>query len=99
MFDNYLWGLPSDTVIHVRFWDDECVIYNQMTGDTHLIDEIGAVIFKSLVEKTATRTQLLHHLNDEFDLGVEFDKEETFDNLMLNYQKLGLLEVIENSPA
>jgi PqqD family protein of HPr-rel-A system len=99
MFDNCLWGLPSDTVIHLRFWDDDCVIYNQMTGDTHLIDEIGAVIFKSLAEKTATRTQLLQHLNDEFDLGVEFDTEGTFDNLMLDYQNLGLLEVIENSPA
>ena len=99
MFDNYLWGLPSDTVIHLRFWGDDCVIYNQMTGETHLIDEIGAVIFKRLAEKTATRTQLLQNLNDEFDLDIEFDKEGTFDNLMLNYQKLGLLEVIENSPA
>jgi PqqD family protein of HPr-rel-A system len=99
MFDNCLLGLPTDTVIHFRFWDDDCVIYNQMTAETHLINEIGAVIFKLLSEKAATRTELRQNLNHEFDLDIEFDTEGFFDNLILNYQKLGLLEVIENSPA
>ena len=52
MLENSMFGLPKVAVIRCRFWNDECVIYNQLTGETHLIDGMGAEIFKLISEKT-----------------------------------------------
>ena len=99
MFENSLIGLPKLAVIRCRFWDDECVIYNQLTGETHLVDGMGAEIFKQLSEKTATRTQLLQTLDSVFEWEIDFDAEGFLDNLIMEYQKLGLVDVTENTPA
>ena len=82
-----------------RFWEDECVVYNQLTGSTHLIDGLGAEIFKVVKEKVSTRSELLQAMQSIFDLPIGFDLETNIDNLLLEYQKLGLLQVMENSPA
>jgi len=99
MFENSLIGLPTAAVIHCRFWDEECVIYNQFTGDAHLIDGMGAVVFKVLSEKAVTRIQLLKNINSVFEWEMDFDAEGFLDNLILEYQKLGLVEVTENTSA
>lgn len=99
MFENSLVGLPIVPFIHCRFWDEECVIYNQLTGDAHLIDGMGAEVFKILSEKAATRIQLLQTINSIFEWEMDFDAEGFLDHLILEYQKLGLVEVTENTSA
>lgn len=97
MFDNSLFGLPKIADIRFRFWDDECVIYNQLTGETHLIDGMGVEIFQLISEKKATKAQLLQTIQSVFELETDFDMEGLLDNLIQEYQKLDLLEVTEKS--
>ncbi|MGZ8190462.1 MAG: HPr-rel-A system PqqD family peptide chaperone [Methylococcaceae bacterium] len=92
-------NFPHGNRIFCRFWEDECVVYNQLTGNTHLIDGIGAEVFKLVAEKVPTRSELLLHVQSIFDLPIDFNLEANLDNLLLEYQKLGLLQVMENSPA
>ena len=99
MFENRLLGLPKVAVIRCRFWDDECVLYNQLTGETHLIDGMGAEVFKLISEKKSTQTQLLQTLYNVFELDIDFDAEGHLNNLIMEYQRLGLVEVTENNPA
>jgi len=99
MLENSLFGLPRIAVIHYRFWDDECVIYNQLTGETHLVNGMGAELFRLISQKPVTRTQLLQSILSIFELEIDSDVEGLVDNLILEYQKLGLLAVIENTPA
>jgi PqqD family protein of HPr-rel-A system len=97
--EDYVVNFPKESLVCCRYWDDECVIYHQLTGETHLVNGIGAEIFKLISEKTATRTQLLENLDSVFELESNFDVEGFLDNLILQYQKLGLLDMMENSPA
>jgi PqqD family protein of HPr-rel-A system len=97
--EDYVVNFPKESLVCCRFWEDECVVYNQATGETHLIDGIGAEVFKLISEKTATRTQLLQNIHSVFEWEIDFDVEGFLDNLILQYQKLGLLDVMENSPA
>ncbi|MEI6334419.1 MAG: HPr-rel-A system PqqD family peptide chaperone [Methylococcaceae bacterium] len=92
-------GLPKDGLVCCRFWGDEGVIYNQLTGETHLVDGIGAEIFKLVSEKTATGKQVLQNLNSLFDFQIDFDAEGFMDDLIKEYQKLGLLLVTDNNLA
>ncbi len=79
--------------------EDECVVYNQLTGSTHLINGIGTEIFRAISENASTRSDLLQNLDSIFDFPVDFDVEGFLDNLILEYHKLGLLDVMENSLA
>ena len=99
MLENTLIGLPKLAFIRCRFWDDECVVYNQLTGETHWVDNMGAEIFKRLSEKTATRVQLLQTLYRVFEFDSDLDTEKLLDNLIMEYQKLGLVDVTENNAA
>ncbi len=84
-------------IVCYRFWDDECVIYNQLTGETHLVDGMGVEIFKLISEETATRKQLRQNIESVFELETDLDIDGLLDNLILEYQKLGLLEVTEKT--
>ena len=99
MFDNSLLGLAQLAVIRCRVWNDECVIYNQLTGETHMLEDVGAEIFKLISEKTVTRPQLLQNIGSVFEFDVDFDVEQLLDNLIMEYLKLGLVEVTEIIPA
>jgi PqqD family protein of HPr-rel-A system len=68
-------GFPKDGLVCCRFWDDECVIYNQLSGETHLVDGMGAEIFKLILEKTATRTVLLQNIYSVFEMEIDVDVE------------------------
>jgi PqqD family protein of HPr-rel-A system len=96
---NYRIDFPKSASVYCRFWDEECVIYNQLTGETHIVDGMGAEIFKLISEKKTTRTQLLENIYKVFELEIDFDAEGFLDNLLMEYQKLGLLDVMENNPA
>ena len=92
-------SLPKGDVICCRFWEDDSVVYNQLSGQTHLIDGLGAQIFKFVSEKAATRAALLQNIDSIFELEIDTDVADLLDNLILEYQKLGLLVVTENNPA
>ena len=64
-----------------------------------MVDGMGAEIFKLILEKIATRTQLLQNMDNIFELESDFDVEGLLDNLIVEYKKLGLVEVTENNPA
>ena len=95
MIKNCVISLPKGGVACCRFWGDECVIYNQLTGETHLVDGMGAEVFKLISEKSSTRAQLLQNIQNVFELETDSDMEGLLDNLILEYQKLGLVEVTD----
>lgn len=42
------WRLtPGQLLLH-RCWDGECVLYNDLTGDTHLVDEFALELLELL---------------------------------------------------
>jgi len=90
-------SFPKGNGVFCRFWDEECVIYNQLTGETHLVDGMGAELFKLISEKTTTRALLLQNIQSVFELETDSDMEGLLDNLILEYQKLGLVEVTGKS--
>ena len=92
-------NFPADNSVLCRFWEDECVVYNQLTGNTHLVDGIGVEVFKAVSEKVSTRRDLLQNIRSIFEFETDFDLETFLDNLLLEYQKLGILAVRENHPA
>ena len=91
--------LPMNGTISCRFFLDECVVYNQFTAETHLLGGIGAEIFNVISKNSITRNQLLQYIRNIFIVETDFDIEVYMDNLIQEYQQLGLLVVLMNYSA
>ena len=42
------WRLASGQSLQYRCWDGECVLYNDLSGDTHLLDELALALLEEL---------------------------------------------------
>ncbi|QOL50966.1 HPr-rel-A system PqqD family peptide chaperone [Massilia litorea] len=42
------WRLVSGQRLRYRCWDGECVLYNDLSGDTHLLDEFALALLAQL---------------------------------------------------
>lgn len=89
-------SLPKND-IYCRVWGDETVVYNQLSGETHLLEGMGAYVFKCLSENALTRHDLLEAMLNTFELDFDFTMEVVLDNLLADYLKLNLLTVTENN--
>ena len=74
-------------------WDDEYVIYNELSGDTHLLDSVSGELICALSEKAMSRTALLKKLNELFEAPSESEMENYSDGFIARFQQLGLLDI------
>lgn len=91
-------SLPEQGV-HYRLWEDECVVFDSQSGQTHLLDGVGAFIFQMLSKNVTTRTAVLEYAQNVFEFETGINNKQLLDNLILEYQKLGLLIITENPAA
>jgi PqqD family protein of HPr-rel-A system len=74
--DQAHWQLSLLVVLHWRCWDNEWVVYNQGSGDTHLLDTVTAYTLMALEEGAATPAQLLMQLDLSQGIGLERSAEQ-----------------------
>lgn len=93
---NKYYSIPENISIRYYYWDDEAIIYNELTGDTHLLDRASADIVVSLSKQSVSRRELLNKLSVHFTDAIDLDLECFLDDLILRLQDLNLLEIEEN---
>jgi PqqD family protein of HPr-rel-A system len=79
----------------IRFiqWDDDYVIFAQLSGDTHHLDGISGELICLLSEQAMSRAELLKKLNELFEDATELELENYLDDFIAKFQKLGLLDI------
>lgn len=81
-------------------WDDGCVIFQWESDQTHLIEGLGAEIFKIMVSQPIlTYQQLRKNLVDAVEWPTDFDVEANLNTLLTQYQVLSLLDVAKSPSA
>lgn len=86
------WRLMSDQALQLRFWDDECLVYNSLSGDTHLLGSTAAQILLKLQLAPANATVLTESLAPL--LHAEMDDEFVFqiEHILADLDALALIE-------
>lgn len=86
------WCVSSAREFVVRKWDDELVVYDCATGDTHLLDAIASQLFACLQRTPSTNETLIQLISSCFVVDstdeVAFEVVRILDNL----KDLGLIE-------
>lgn len=87
-----LWQIAPGQQLAAWGWDDEFVLYNNLSGDTHLLDADSMALLASLQSAPASIDALVAQLSD----GVEPDDlaalPDTMATLLAQLKKLYLVQ-------
>jgi len=64
-----MWRLTPGQGLTCREWDGEAVLYNDLSGSTHLLDGAALDLLYALRDQPADAGQLAVRLGDCFDVG------------------------------
>lgn len=56
--DQARWIVVAPARLRLRRWDDEVVVYDDRSGDTHLLDDAGGRVLERLVAGSASEEEL-----------------------------------------
>jgi PqqD family protein of HPr-rel-A system len=74
----------------VKAWTDEAVVYDLLSGDTHLLEPFAFAVTRHLAEGARSRDEVTERIIREFDLPSETITEwiaKTFTHL----QRIGMI--------
>lgn len=89
---NPKWQVAAENELLFRSWDDEFVVYNGATGDTHLLGLVAAQVMLKLQQAPADAVKLAEWVapllqiepDDEFVLFIE--------QILTDFDNLGIIE-------
>lgn len=85
------WRLIEGQSLRYRVWDDEAVLYNDLSGATHLLGPAALCVLEALRHGPASMAALASRLLDEFeidDAAIGAELAALLDEL----SRLGLVE-------
>jgi len=88
------WRLISDKALRIRRWEDEFVVYNRLSGDTHLLSSSAAQILLQLQESPASQTELAEILIRTHDAEHQDDFMSQMEIILADLDKQQLIERI-----
>ncbi len=83
--------MPGQTLQH-RCWDEEYVLYNALSGDTHLLTPAAIHLLQQLQQAPAGESALLASLSSAFDFDDDAEPAEATARLLEQLKKLSLIE-------
>jgi PqqD family protein of HPr-rel-A system len=89
------WRSVSPDVICWREWDDEIVVFSNLTGNTHLLTPLVALTFRRLVESEIAQTlaELNEAIGESKALGPEAESIESIEAIgaaLADLERIGL---------
>lgn len=93
-----MWQVTPGQTLAARQWDDELVVFNSLSGATHLLGLGATVLLGVLQQGPADEPSLAAALQDEFALdAAEIGAE--LPSMLARLAKLELIQPCPSSPA
>jgi PqqD family protein of HPr-rel-A system len=86
------WQLSQGCQFQWRSWSDEHVVYNEASGDTHLLDTITASALRNLQEQPASFIELKERLASSLSLDNTEELSAYLNEVLSNLRRLDLIE-------
>lgn len=86
------WALNQSASLSWKSFDDEFIVFNATSGDTHLLNRVSAEALRCLEDSPATATQLARRVIERLGLPESHDTERQIAELLFRFDDLGLVE-------
>lgn len=87
-----MWQAISGDALHIRFWNDEFVVYNSLSGDTHLLGASAAHILVKLQHTASDAVTLAASLASLMQAEMDDEFLSQTEQLLAGLGKLALIE-------
>jgi len=88
---------PVSSLLHIRIWDEECVVFDEASSTTHLITQPSGFLLEWTKTKPVTLACLVNKLNTLVTTDEQEDTQQFVLNTIQSFVTLGLLETHELS--
>jgi PqqD family protein of HPr-rel-A system len=89
--DSTRWTVPDANALVWRTWDDEFLVYNTASGQTHHLNLLAGEALRSLEAKAADRCELVRRLADQFGIAEDSSPLQMIERLIGELDELGLI--------
>ena len=86
-----MWRLTPGQALACREWEGEAVLYNDLSGNTHLLDGAALDLLHALRDQPADAAALARRMADHFDAGGD-DLVTLIDEMLAALAGLDLIE-------
>ena len=86
-----VWQVPRENMLTWRVWDDEFLIYNTASGQTHHLNLLAGEALRSLEVEPAQTRELVRRLAHEFEIAEDSPPLQMIDRLIHELDELGLI--------
>jgi len=73
-----------------RCWDDEFVVYNPASGDSHYLDYLSGEGLKGLERRSMTVSELADELASSCDIPRDSKLQQYVEQMLASFSDLGL---------
>jgi PqqD family protein of HPr-rel-A system len=87
-----LWQIAAETSLYLRVWNDEMVVYNSLSGDTHLLGVDAAQILLKLQQEAVNTSTLTEQLATYFPAKTVEESAQHVEQLLSQLNVLALIE-------
>jgi PqqD family protein of HPr-rel-A system len=86
-----VWTVPVENMLAWRVWDDEFLVYNAASGQTHHLNFSAGEALRSLEAKPGSASELVYRLADQFGIPEDSPPLQMIDSLIRQLDELGLI--------
>lgn len=76
----------------MRCWDGDYVVYNSLSGNTHVLDIVVGEVLKTIMAGTIDEARLCQHIAGFLDVPNDERVSGTLDGILAALDTLGLIE-------
>lgn len=87
-----MWQVSSGDALHIRSWNDEFVVYNTLSGDTHLLGSSAAHVLLKLRQTASDAVTLATSLAPLIQAEMNDEFVSQIEQLLTDLGRLALIE-------
>jgi len=86
------WRIWSGGEIELRCWDGDYVVYNPLTGSTHVLDIVAGEVLNAIRAGRGQRSELCRCVADFLEVPNDAAVEDNVRKILAQLDELGLIE-------
>ncbi|TCV84157.1 HPr-rel-A system PqqD family peptide chaperone [Sulfurirhabdus autotrophica] len=89
-----MWQVAKNASLHFHSWNDEFVVYNSASGDTHLLGMLAAQSVIRLQDAPSNISDLLDTISQLLQIQPDDELKEMIEKTLIDLSCLGIVENI-----
>ena len=89
-----IWSIVSGATLHWKVWDDDCVVFNAATGQTHVLDPFLALLVRQIDAGRGRTSEIFPEVTTTLGLDLTDEVRNQLEQMLRQLEDFGLVESV-----